>query len=92
MNRLTRPFLALILTLQLVFTLQSASAAQRLRRVDLIVSGGTVVTMDRERRVIEDGAVAVERGRIVAVGKRSDIVRQYAAREVIDASGRAVIP
>src|SRR5437588_3667697 len=92
MNRLTRPFLALILTLQLVFTLQSASAAQRLRRVDLIVSGGTVVTMDRERRVIEDGAVAVERGRIVAVGKRSDIVRQYAAREVINATGRAVVP
>jgi 5-methylthioadenosine/S-adenosylhomocysteine deaminase len=58
----------------------------------LIVGGGTVVTMDKERRVIEDGAVAVERGRIVAVGKRSDILRQYAAREVIDAGGRAVIP
>jgi 5-methylthioadenosine/S-adenosylhomocysteine deaminase len=69
-----------------------AAQPQRLRHVDLIVSGGTVVTMDASRRVIEDGAIAVAGGRIVAVGKRSDIARQYAAREVIDARGRAVIP
>src|SRR5205085_9654717 len=62
------------------------------KRVDLIVSGGTVVTMDSSRRVIEDGAVAVEGGRVVAVGKRADIVRRYAAREVVDAGGRAVLP
>jgi 5-methylthioadenosine/S-adenosylhomocysteine deaminase len=75
----------------LVFNAQAAQP-RRLKRVDLIVSGGTVVTMDASRRVIEDGAVAVEGGRIVALGKRSDILRQYGAREVIDARGRAVIP
>jgi 5-methylthioadenosine/S-adenosylhomocysteine deaminase len=48
--------------------------------------------MDAARRVIEDGAVAVEGGRIVAVGKRADVLRAYAAREVVDARGRAVIP
>jgi 5-methylthioadenosine/S-adenosylhomocysteine deaminase len=70
----------------------SSASAQRAKRVDLIVSGGTVVTMDASRRVIEDGAVAVEGGRIVAVGKRGDITRRYVAGEVIDARGRAVIP
>jgi 5-methylthioadenosine/S-adenosylhomocysteine deaminase len=80
-----------LLSHALVFNAQAAQP-QRLKRVDLIVSGGTVVTMDATRRVIEDGAVAVEGGRIVALGKRSDILRQYAAREVIDARGRAVIP
>jgi 5-methylthioadenosine/S-adenosylhomocysteine deaminase len=69
-----------------------AARLQRPKRVDLIVSGGTVVTMDASRSVIEDGAIAVSGGRIAAVGKRSDIARQYAAREVIDARGRAVIP
>src|SRR5829696_2674715 len=70
----------------------TAAAVQRARRVDLIVSGGTVVTMDARRRVIEDGAVAVADGRIVAVGKRSEVAGRFTAREVIDARGAAVIP
>ena len=48
--------------------------------------------MDASRRVIEDGAVAVAGGRVVAVGKRADVLREYAARQVVDARGRAVIP
>jgi 5-methylthioadenosine/S-adenosylhomocysteine deaminase len=48
--------------------------------------------MDASRRVIEDGAVAVAGGRIVAVGQRTDVLKAYAAREVIDARGSAVIP
>ncbi|HWS88017.1 MAG TPA: amidohydrolase [Pyrinomonadaceae bacterium] len=70
----------------------SAAAVQRPRRVDLIVSGGTVVTMDAQRRVIEDGAVAVANGRIVAVGTRAEVTGRYTARETIDARGSAVIP
>src|SRR5256714_1507423 len=91
---LSRLFIAFALVSQTILLSPpiSIAAVQSPKRVDLIVSGGTVVTMDKERRVIEDGAVAVERGRIVAVGKSSDIARQYAAREVIDARGRAVVP
>ena len=85
---------SLLLCLSLVWQLAppAAAAQARARRVDLIVSGGTVVTMDGARRVIEDGAVAVAGGRIVAVGGRADVARRYAAREVLDARGRAVIP
>src|ERR1043165_1307220 len=90
-NKTFRAALSLILLAQF-FIPRAAPAPQRLRRVDLIVSGGTVVTMDGERRVIEDGAVAVDHGRIVAVGKRSEVVGRYDARETVDASGRAVIP
>jgi 5-methylthioadenosine/S-adenosylhomocysteine deaminase len=92
MRTTSRLLLALALLLQFAPSPRPASAAQRLRRVDLIVSGGAVVTMDAGRRVIEDGAVAVAGGRVVAVGKRADVLRGYAAREVIDARGRAVIP
>jgi 5-methylthioadenosine/S-adenosylhomocysteine deaminase len=84
--------LCLALLAQIVLPAAPASARQRPRRVDLIVSGGTVVTMDAGRRVIEDGAVAVAGGRVVAVGKRADVLRQFAARQVVDARGRAVIP
>ena len=51
--------------------------------------------MDERKRVIEDGAVAVSRGRIVAVGARAEVERRYrlAPRgERIDAAGKVVIP
>jgi 5-methylthioadenosine/S-adenosylhomocysteine deaminase len=38
---------------------------------DILITNGIVVTMDPERRVIEDGAVAIEKDRIVAVGTRT---------------------
>src|ERR1700754_2781403 len=93
-RELLRLLVAVALLSQAILLSHSASlaATRRPRRVDLIVSGGTVVTLDASRRVIEDGAVAVEGGRIVAVGKRGDITRRYTAGEVIDARGRAVIP
>src|SRR5712691_10904177 len=59
--------------------------------VDLIIRGGTVVTMDAERRVIENGGIAVKGGRIVAVGQSAEIDRGYAAREIVDASGKVII-
>jgi 5-methylthioadenosine/S-adenosylhomocysteine deaminase len=70
----------------------SAWAQQRKSIVDLIVRGGTVVTMDGTRRVIENGGVAIKGGRIVAVDNTAAIDRQFAAREVVDATGKVVIP
>lgn len=60
--------------------------------VDLLIKGATVVTMDATRRVIDDAVVAVARGRIVAVGTRAEIEAKYRAPEVIDATGKVVIP
>ena len=42
-------------------------------RADTLLTGACVVTMDPERRVIENGAVAVAGGVIVAVGERGAI-------------------
>src|SRR5574341_916934 len=80
--------LFLILSLLPVQTM----AQRRKTTVDLIIRGGTVVTMDGSRRVIENGGVAIKGGRIVAVDDTADIDRRYAAREVINGSGKVVIP
>ncbi|MGB8508556.1 MAG: amidohydrolase family protein, partial [Pyrinomonadaceae bacterium] len=69
-----------------------AAGSARPRVLDLIVRGGTVVTMDKERRVIEDGAVGVLGGRVVVVGTRAEVEGRYKAREMVDATGRVVIP
>jgi len=61
-------------------------------RVDLLVLNGTLVTMDKDRSVVEDAGVAIAGGRIVAVGTRRDIVRMYEAPERVDATGKIIIP
>jgi len=62
------------------------------RPVERIVSGGIVVTMDPQRRVIADGAVAIDAGRIVAVDSRERVEVAFQATERIEAGGRTVIP
>jgi len=44
--------------------------AETKERADLVVRGGTIVTMDGQRRVVEDGAIAVNHQAIVMVGPR----------------------
>ncbi len=45
-----------------------------------------------ELGIIEDGAVAVQNGRILAVGPSADLQTRFSARETIDANGRCLIP
>jgi 5-methylthioadenosine/S-adenosylhomocysteine deaminase len=85
--------IALLLFIALISASQSLTMAQKRKTiVDLIVRGGTVVTMDGTRRVIENGSVAVKNGRIVAVGRAAELDRNYAAREIVNAGGKVVIP
>ena len=85
--------LVALLLLILITTMAPLTKAQRRKTVvDLIVRGGTVVTMDGSRRVIENGGVAVKGGRIVSVGSVTDIDRNYSAREIVNATGKVVIP
>ena len=59
--------------------------------MDLLISGGTVITMDADYRVIEDGAVAIEADRISAIGTRAALADSSAER-TIDARGTLVLP
>jgi len=61
-------------------------------QVDILIRNGCVITVDPQRRVIDDGAVAVRGGRIVAVGETSSLSSRYVADRVIDARRKAVLP
>jgi len=60
--------------------------------VDVMVSGGTVVSMDAKRTIYEDGSVAIRGDSIVAVGARAEVEAKYKAAQTIDAKGRLVLP
>lgn len=59
----------------------------------MILAHGTVVTMDERRRIIEDGAVALEGDRISQVGTAAEVLPQYPnADKILDCSGQLVLP
>jgi cytosine/adenosine deaminase-related metal-dependent hydrolase len=60
--------------------------------IDILITGGTVVTMDPERSVIDDGAVAIEGDSILQVGRRDELEAKYDARKVIDGHRKVVLP
>jgi 5-methylthioadenosine/S-adenosylhomocysteine deaminase len=72
--------------------LSNVTAQTRRQPVDLLVLGGTIVTMDQTRHIIEDGGIAVSRGRIVAIGPRAEIERIYTSRQRVNAAGKVITP
>ena len=60
--------------------------------VDLLVHRGTIVTMDAELRVIEEGAMAVQDGKIAAVGTSADLAARFEAKRSLDAHGAIIMP
>jgi 5-methylthioadenosine/S-adenosylhomocysteine deaminase len=70
----------------------SSSFAQQKDSVDLMVSGGIVLTMDGTRTIYQDGSVAVRGDSIVAVGPRAEIESRYQTARRIDAHRDLVLP
>jgi 5-methylthioadenosine/S-adenosylhomocysteine deaminase len=91
-----RPFIFIALIIATIVGAALPAAAQRrgtrMNAVDLLVLNGTLVTMDKSHRVIEDAGVAIKNGRIVAVGQRRDIVRRFTSTQTIDARDKIIIP
>ena len=59
---------------------------------DWLYTARYVVTMDAQHRLIEDGAVAVRAERIIAVGKRSDLEKQFQPRQRLDRPQALIMP
>ena len=80
----------LILTVSLLCLLSTAET--RREKADLLITGGTIVTMNASRAILQDGAVIVKGDTIVAVGPRSELDTKYSATQTVDAKGGLVLP
>jgi 5-methylthioadenosine/S-adenosylhomocysteine deaminase len=84
--------LRVLLTLLLAAGTALAAGQPARRNVSLIVTGGTVVTVDGSGRVLTPGAVAIDGRDIAAVDTVDAIAQRFTAPETIDATGQVVMP
>ena len=57
-----------------------------------LLGNGTVLTMDRSRPILHDGAVLVRGSRIADLGDRAELQHRYPAARWIDAAGGVILP
>ena len=58
----------------------------------ILLKNAIVVTIDKDYRIYEPGAVAVIEDKIVAVGDEAQILAEYNANEIIDCKGNVLMP
>jgi predicted amidohydrolase YtcJ len=68
----------------------SVIACSQKEKADLLVYNATIYTVDSTFTTAE--AMAVKDGKIVAIGKSSELAEKYDAKEKIDAGGKFIYP
>lgn len=71
--------------------LAAACTAYAAGPADLMITDGTVLTMNPDNTVFEHGTVVVSDGKIVAVGG-PELTAKYQAKKVLDVNGDIVMP
>jgi 5-methylthioadenosine/S-adenosylhomocysteine deaminase len=89
-----RSFFVICLLFSSPFANAQVLPAKEAVSVDLLVTGATIVSMDPDRHVIENGFIAVRGDQIVAIGQDavSYFPKGIVAKTRIDASGKLIIP
>ena len=63
-----------------------------IQKVDLLLYGGTIVTMNESYELLSNGAVAIQNDTIVAVGTTDEILEAFEADEQVECSGKVIMP
>jgi 5-methylthioadenosine/S-adenosylhomocysteine deaminase len=62
------------------------------REVDILIKNGFIVTMDPERRILDNGGIAIQDGKILCIADSVLVESSYHAKKVIDARDRVIFP
>ena len=59
---------------------------------DIIITHGVIIAIDPKRRIIEDGAIAIQADRIIDIDSTDRVLARHQAPVIIDAHRKAVMP
>lgn len=62
------------------------------KNVGMLIEKGTIITMNEGRQIIKNGSLAIEKDRIMDIGKSEEIRKKFKADYVINAEGKIVMP
>jgi 5-methylthioadenosine/S-adenosylhomocysteine deaminase len=79
-------------TLALAVTVTAGAGTPEPRAVGLILTGGTVITMDAAHRVLTPGAVVIDGSDVVAVDGAVTIAARFRSATTLDTTGKLVLP
>lgn len=86
-------FFAFLLLFSFTIYIPAATSERRFAiDVDLLIVGGTIVTMNAEREVIVNGAIGITNGKIDIMGTRNIVVKNTRPKRTINAAGKVIIP
>ena len=60
--------------------------------IDILIKNAMVITVDPQRRVLMDGAVAINETKIIAVGQADVLEKKYQARTVVNGAQKISMP
>ena len=78
-------------TLLLLF-LATHLPAQTKQPIDLLITGGTAVTMNPAREIQDNAAIAIQGDTILAIGPQTELTKLYDPKQTIHAGGKLVLP
>jgi cytosine/adenosine deaminase-related metal-dependent hydrolase len=60
--------------------------------IDMIITGATVITMDKARTILHDAGLAIHEGRILEVAKTDQLKSKYQAKTVLERKNHVLLP
>jgi len=75
-------------TLFLILFLATTLPAQTKQPIDLLITGGTAVTMNATREILDNAAIAIQGDTILAIGPETELTARYQPKETIHAEGK----
>lgn len=63
-----------------------------MQQADIILTGGSIITMNESFDIIHDGMLVIKDSKILALDSRQALEGQYQANEILDCTGSYILP